>query len=213
MYKVEYDNKIIYIGKTDSNLNNRIKQHIRNKKFDNYKNYKVYCHKYSNNFETKYMEELLINKYQPIFNIVGNNGINANIEFEEPNWITYEEYLNLCKENKERQKNINKSLKVELCNANIEEALKILGNNIKRARLRRNISSAELAKNCDISRSTLVSIEKGSPSVAMGHYANIIGSLGLINDFTVVCSDFDYILKHGENINQKRARKNKYIEI
>ena len=213
MYKVEYDNKIIYIGKTDSNLNNRIKQHIRNKKFDNYKNYKVYCHKYSNNFETKYMEELLINKYQPILNIVGNNGINANIEFEEPNWITYEEYLNLCKENKERQKNINKSLKVELCNANIEEALKILGNNIKRARLRRNISSAELAKNCDISRSTLVSIEKGSPSVAMGHYANIIGSLGLINDFAVVCSDFDYILKHGENINQKRARKNKYIEI
>ena len=77
-----------------------------------------------------------------------------------------------------------------MCNANIEEALKILGNNIKRARLRRNISSAELAKNCDISRSTLVSIEKGSPSVAMGCYAAVLHALNYMDkDLLLVAKD------------------------
>ena len=94
-----------------------------------------------------------------------------------------------------------------------EKILEQMGLQIKYARLRRKLTSELVAERAGISRATLVSIEKGSPSVAMGCYANIIGSLGLINDFTVVCSDFDYILKHGENINQKRARKNKYIEI
>jgi len=43
-----------------------------------------------------------------------------------------------------------------------------LGEDIKLARLRRNLSTEQVAERANISRTTLWLIEKGTPSVAMG---------------------------------------------
>ena len=48
-----------------------------------------------------------------------------------------------------------------------------MGLQIKYARLRRKRPSELVAERAGISRATLVSIEKGSPSVAMGCYAAV----------------------------------------
>jgi DNA-binding XRE family transcriptional regulator len=50
-----------------------------------------------------------------------------------------------------------------------QDMLKRLGENIRFARLRRNISAILQAERAGISRPTLNSIEKGSPSVSLGH--------------------------------------------
>ena len=50
----------------------------------------------------------------------------------------------------------------------VAKVLAILGKNIKLVRLRRKLSSEQVAQGSNISRPTLLSIEKGLPSVAMG---------------------------------------------
>ena len=49
-----------------------------------------------------------------------------------------------------------------------EEALLLLGKRIRLARKRRRMSEHDLAARIGVARSTLQSIEKGSPSVAIG---------------------------------------------
>jgi transcriptional regulator with XRE-family HTH domain len=63
------------------------------------------------------------------------------------------------------------------------------GENIKLARLRRNLTSEQIAERAGISRRTLVSIEKGLPSVAMGSYFQVLFVLGLSDDFLEVAKD------------------------
>jgi transcriptional regulator with XRE-family HTH domain len=67
--------------------------------------------------------------------------------------------------------------------------LKELGENIKLARLRRKISAAQIAERADISRATLWHVEKGSPSVAMGIYCQVLFVLGLDKDLLKVAAD------------------------
>ncbi len=63
------------------------------------------------------------------------------------------------------------------------------GENIRLARLRRRLSAARIAERADISRPTLLAIEKGSPSVSMGSYLNVLGVLGLQYDLLHVAKD------------------------
>ena len=49
--------------------------------------------------------------------------------------------------------------------------LQQMGEQIRLARLRRKLSASLIADRAGISRTTLVSIEKGSPTVAIGAYA------------------------------------------
>ena len=63
------------------------------------------------------------------------------------------------------------------------------GNNLKLARLRRRLSSEQVAERADIARSTLWQVEKGAPSVAMGIYMKVIFVLGLEKDMLKVASD------------------------
>ena len=58
-----------------------------------------------------------------------------------------------------------------------EKILEQMGLQIKYARLRRKLTSELVAERAGISRATLVSIEKGSPSVAMGCYAAVLHAL------------------------------------
>lgn len=64
-----------------------------------------------------------------------------------------------------------------------------LGENIKMARLRRKLTAEQVAERAGISRRTLVSVEKGSPGVAMGNYLQVLFVLGLADDFLKIASD------------------------
>lgn len=55
--------------------------------------------------------------------------------------------------------------------------LETMGEQIKKARLRRNLSVEIIAERAGISRATLWSVEKGSPSVAIGIYAAVLHAL------------------------------------
>lgn len=67
--------------------------------------------------------------------------------------------------------------------------LKLLGENIRLARLRRHLSATRLAERAGMTRMTLRAIEHGEPSVSLGAYANVLVSLGLEKDLSLVAKD------------------------
>ncbi len=67
--------------------------------------------------------------------------------------------------------------------------LERFGENIRLARLRRNISTTLQAERAGISRPTLTMIEKGSPTVSLGNYVQVLVSLGLEEDILKVAAD------------------------
>ncbi|MEA5259550.1 helix-turn-helix domain-containing protein [Arcicella aquatica] len=64
-----------------------------------------------------------------------------------------------------------------------------LGEDIRLARLRRKLSAEQVAERADISRTTLWLIEKGTPSVAMGAYVQVLFVLGLERNFLNLAND------------------------
>ena len=70
-----------------------------------------------------------------------------------------------------------------------QKTITVLGENIKLARLRRKFSTQQVAERADISRPTLVSIEKGNPNVTIGAYVKVLSVLGLENDIMEVAKD------------------------
>jgi len=64
-----------------------------------------------------------------------------------------------------------------------------MGVNIKLARLRRKLSSEQVAERANISRPTLSAIEKGSPSVSIGSYLLVLKVHGLEKDFLLLAKD------------------------
>ncbi|MBL0340877.1 MAG: helix-turn-helix transcriptional regulator [Bacteroidetes bacterium] len=69
------------------------------------------------------------------------------------------------------------------------KVMKSLGENIKLARLRRRLSTEQVAERAGLSRATLWQIEKGTPGVAMGSYCQVLFVLGLEKDLKMVASD------------------------
>jgi transcriptional regulator with XRE-family HTH domain len=70
--------------------------------------------------------------------------------------------------------------------------LQQMGENIKLARKRRKLTAAQVSERAAINRSTLVEIEKGSPSVSMGAYFNTLRVFGLQNDILKLAADDEY---------------------
>ncbi len=70
-----------------------------------------------------------------------------------------------------------------------KKVLLSLGENIKLARLRRKLTAEQVAERAGISRRTLVSIEQGAESVAMGSYVQVLVVLGLCDDILLVGKD------------------------
>jgi transcriptional regulator with XRE-family HTH domain len=70
-----------------------------------------------------------------------------------------------------------------------KKILEQFGENIKLARLRRKYSADQVAKRANISRPTLLAIEKGSPGVAMNSYLQVLFVLGLEKDLLKVAED------------------------
>lgn len=62
------------------------------------------------------------------------------------------------------------------------KTLTALGENIKLARLRRELSSEQVAERAGISRNTLTKIERGEEGVAMSYYFRVLAILGLEKD-------------------------------
>lgn len=68
--------------------------------------------------------------------------------------------------------------------------LEQMGEQIKLARLRRNLSVELVAERADISRATLWAIEKGSSSVAIGYYAAVLHALNNMDkDLLLIAKD------------------------
>ncbi|MBK8486112.1 MAG: transcriptional regulator [Saprospiraceae bacterium] len=90
-----------------------------------------------------------------------------------------------------------------------EKLLIELGENIRLARLRRKLSAEQVSERANIGRKTLWAIEKGSPSVAIGSYAQVLFVLGLENDLIKVAEDdkLGRKLQDAELVIKERAPK------
>lgn len=86
-----------------------------------------------------------------------------------------------------------------------------LGQNIKLARLRRKLSAEQVSERANISRPTLLAIEKGSPTVSIGSYIQVLFVLGLAEDFLKVADDdkLGRRLQDAKLIIKERAPKKK----
>jgi len=93
-----------------------------------------------------------------------------------------------------------------------EEILTTMGEQIKLARLRRNLSTELVAERAGISRASLWKVEKGDPSVAMGIYAAVLHALNNMDrDLLMVAKD-DVLGRELQDINllpKKRASHRK----
>jgi len=90
-----------------------------------------------------------------------------------------------------------------------QKTISVLGENIKLARLRRKFSAEQVAERANISRPTLVSIEKGNPNVTIGAYVKVLSVLGLENDIMEVANNdkLGRRLQDAKLIVRKRAPK------
>lgn len=70
-----------------------------------------------------------------------------------------------------------------------ERLLQELGENLRMARLRRNLSSEQVAERAGIARNTLIKIENGDEGVAVGYYLRVLIVLGLEEDLRKVAQD------------------------
>ena len=90
------------------------------------------------------------------------------------------------------------------------EILEQMGEQIRLARLRRKLTTELVAERAGISRQTLNSIEKGSPTVAIGSYAAVLHALNNLDaDLLLIASDdeFGRKLQDLELPTRKRAPK------
>ncbi len=67
--------------------------------------------------------------------------------------------------------------------------LQTLGENIRLARLRRDLSSEQVSERAGISRNTLIKIERGDEGVAIGMYFRVLIVLGLQDDLLLIARD------------------------
>ena len=93
-----------------------------------------------------------------------------------------------------------------------EEILKELGEQIKLARLRRDLSAELVAERAGVSRSTVWKVESGSPAVAMGIYAAVLHALGNMDKDLLLVAKDDALGRQLQDVNlltRKRASRRK----
>ncbi|MDR0910431.1 MAG: helix-turn-helix domain-containing protein [Spirochaetaceae bacterium] len=84
-----------------------------------------------------------------------------------------------------------------------------LGENIRYARLRRDISMEQAAERAGVSRATLGKMEAGDSGVAIGSWLKLLYVLGLDSDLLKVAADDDFgrILQDAKLPSRIRASK------
>lgn len=88
-----------------------------------------------------------------------------------------------------------------------KRALETMGEQIKMARLRRNLATELVAERAGISRATLWAVEKGTPTVSIGTYAAVLHALGgMDKDFELIAKDDEFGRKLQDLNIQTRGR-------
>ena len=92
----------------------------------------------------------------------------------------------------------------------LEQKMQIVGEQIRLARLRRNLSISQIAERATCSELTVMRVEKGAPTVAIGIYLRILYALQLDDDIMLIAKDDplgrtlqDLGLKHRERASKK----------
>ena len=92
----------------------------------------------------------------------------------------------------------------------LEQKMALLGEQIKLARLRRNLSIAQVAERATCSPLTVNRIENGSPTVSIGIYARVLYALQLDDDLLLIAKEDtlgrnlqDLSLKHRQRASKK----------
>lgn len=94
-----------------------------------------------------------------------------------------------------------------------EDILKTMGEQIKLARLRRNLSVELVAERAGISRASLWKIESGNPAVAIGFYAAVLHALGNMDKDLMLVAKDDEMGRQMQDLNlliRKRATRRKW---
>lgn len=87
----------------------------------------------------------------------------------------------------------------------VAEQLRVLGEHIRVARIRRRKGQAEIASACGIGRTTLHRIEAGSPGTTIGNVYAVLWALGLLTSTRAVADpDAD---QHGKTLEAARRVK------
>ena len=85
VYKYVFNGEIIYIGKNNSKLEQRINQHKYDEKFKPYCNSKIYYIELANSVMSDIVESELIRRYKPKLNIAKMSEWSG-LDFSEPEW-------------------------------------------------------------------------------------------------------------------------------
>ena len=99
--------------------------------------------------------------------------------------------------------------KTVILEPNTEDKLKKMGQRIKKARLRRNISAEMISKQAGIGESTFYAIEHGVSTVSLGAYAAVLSALGLNDDLDSIAVDEEAKKQLYEQNLVKRKRASK----
>jgi len=95
---------------------------------------------------------------------------------------------------------------------NTEAILQTMGEQIKLARLRRNLTVELVSERAGISRATLWKVEKGDPSVAMGIYAAVLHAMNNMDKDLLLIAKDDELGRKMQDLNlttRKRAIRKK----
>ena len=73
----------------------------------------------------------------------------------------------------------------------LEDKMKVVGEQIRLARLRRDLSIAQVAERATCSPVTISRVEKGAPTVAIGIYLRVLYALPLDDDILLLAQKDD----------------------
>ena len=94
----------------------------------------------------------------------------------------------------------------------LDQKMQIVGEQIRLARFRRNLSIAQIAERATCSPLTVSRIEKGTPTVAIGIYLRVLYALQLDDDILLLAKE-DVIGKALQDLRLKKreraSKKNK----
>lgn len=91
----------------------------------------------------------------------------------------------------------------------LQEKLKVVGEQFRLARLRRDLTMDQVAQRAQCSRLTLSRLEKGEPSVSLGVVMRVLNALQLEDDILHLAKDDELgrMLQDLDIKNKKRASK------
>lgn len=93
--------------------------------------------------------------------------------------------------------------------AKMMENIAIMAEQIRLARLRRNLSIEQVAERAQCSRVTVAKLEKGQPTVSLGVLLRVLFALQLSDDILLIAKDdkLGHIIQDVEIKNRKRVSR------